>query len=387
MSVTFKQYDKKWAKHKYPLNNKKGSTMSSSGCAPTSCASIIVNKYPNITPVQVADYSSSIGGATAGGATYHWAIPKIFKHYGMECIEVTKMSSVFSYMQKDCWAILLFRGGSKGGITWTKGGHYISATAIKISNGRHVLYMRDSGQRNHVGWYTYETQMKGLIKKAWIIKPIKKATPSPTTTPTPTAMPTNTAPTPVSVKTPNQKAIEGAVAYAKQIANNNTYGYKRYDSTDHMCPICHPKTKVKGFNCIGLVAACFAHGAGDKKILANCKANNGSALGNNATLTKVTLDSWRKKNGNSWIMITNGGKKNGADISTSKLKAGDVLIGYNSKGKYQHTMLYIGGGQIVDAVSSGGKSSQISIHNYSTRAKSLRITRAFRYTGVGKYGN
>lgn len=365
MSYTFLQYDKRWATHLYPLKNKKKSNMKTSGCYPTSFADIEYNHNPNITPAMVADYCSSIGGATQGGATYHTTPPKVGKHYGWVCIEISTMSEFLKRMKKgDCWGTLLFDKGSRNGVKWTSGGHYITTTAIR---GADELYMRDSGLRKHIGWYSYSKFMKGLIKKAWLYYDAKEM---------PTELPT---------ETPNEKAIDAAIAFGKSIANSNIYGYKKYDSTDHACPICHTKTKVKGFNCIGFVASCFAHGAGDAKMLANCKANNGSALGNNATLTSVTVESWRKKCGKDWKMITNGGAKNGKDIPTSSLKKGDILIGYDSKGKYKHTMLYIGSGKLLDAVSSGSKANQIAERSYSTRCKAMCITRAFRYTGKGKF--
>lgn len=369
MSKTFLQYSGSWAKKLYPSGNKKKSTYTTSGCGPCSTGAIVYNINNSTTPLTTGNYSSSIGGATQGGATYHSTINKIFAHFGMIPKEVGTMSAFFSEMKKgDAWGVLLFRAG-KGptGIKFTSGGHYMSATAYKYENGRHYVYLRDSGKRGHTGWYHYG-QFKGLIKKAWVIR--KKSEPKKEPTPE---------------KTPNQKAIEAAVAYAKSLAANNTYGYKHYDKTDHMCPICHPKTKVKGFNCIGLVAACFAHGAGDRTILNNCNKNNGSALGNNATLTEVTEASWRKKNGASWTMISSGSAKNSKSLDVSKLKAGDVLIGYDTKGKYKHTMIYIGDGKLVDAKSSGAKADQIGIRNYSSRATNMRISRAFRYTGGGKF--
>ena len=64
-------------------------------------------------------------------------------------------------------AVLLFRGGSRGGVTWTLGGHYLASTGYKTDNGLHFLYMRDPGGRRNDGWFCYETKMKGLIAAAW----------------------------------------------------------------------------------------------------------------------------------------------------------------------------------------------------------------------------
>ena len=389
-SIHFKQYDSRWASKRYPTWGT--GTMKYCGCGPTTAAIVISSVDKNITPYKCAQELSKMkNGVTKGGATYLWALKKLLENHGFVVEKHTNMSKFFAAMKRtdretygicDVW-------GTKNGVTWVSGGksngHYVPFTSIK---GSVSVWIKDPGLRKHTGWYDYNRYLSGHIKledgfyamTVYHPSTVKK-------TPIPTPVPPKEEPKPPQVveKTPNQKAIEAAVDYAKSLATNNTYGYKHYDKTDHMCPICHPKTKVKGFNCIGLVAACFAHGAGDKTLLANCNKNNGSALGNNATLTEVTEASWRKKNGSNWTMISSGSAKNSKSLDVSKLKTGDVLIGYDTKGKYKHTMIYIGGGKIVDAKSSGAKADQIGIRNYSSRATNMRISRAFRYTGGGKF--
>lgn len=171
MSFTFFQFDKRWASHLYPLKNKKKSTMKTSGCCPTSMADIIYNLEKNILPPKVADYSSSIGGATQGGASYHSTPMKLANHYGLKGREIGTMSEFLKLMKTGkYWGLLLFKAGSRGGVKWTSGGHYIACTDFK---GTDSLYMRDSGARKHIGWYSYNKHMKGLIKKAWVFEPAK----------------------------------------------------------------------------------------------------------------------------------------------------------------------------------------------------------------------
>lgn len=74
---------------------------------------------------------------------------------------------MFERMSKGYMAVMLFLGGSRGGVTWTLGGHFLAATSYKYENGKHYLYMRDPGGRDHDGWYCYETTMKGLVYKVW----------------------------------------------------------------------------------------------------------------------------------------------------------------------------------------------------------------------------
>ena len=77
--------------------------------------------------------------------------------------EQSTMNDAFKVMAKGHMAVILFRGGTRGGITWTTGGHFLAATGYKVENGKHYLYMRDPGGRDHDGWYCYETTMRGLI--------------------------------------------------------------------------------------------------------------------------------------------------------------------------------------------------------------------------------
>ena len=95
-----------------------------------------------------------------------------------------------------------------------------------------------------------------------------------------------------------------AVAWAKKIAKNGGYTYKHWKNSDKktkQCPICHKLTgKYKGWNCIGFVTAAYYHGGGMKNLTCSC-----SGLGTDGFFTKVTLASWKKRNGNDWTMITN----------------------------------------------------------------------------------
>ena len=100
------------------------------------------------------------------------------------------------------------------------------------------------------------------------------------------------------------KKAEAAVAWAKKIAKDGGYTYKHWKNNDKktkQCPICHKlKGKYKGWNCIGFVTAAYYHGAGMKNLTCSC-----SGLGTDGFFTKVTLASWKKRNGNDWTIVTN----------------------------------------------------------------------------------
>lgn len=169
-----------------------------------------------------------------------------------------------------------------------------------------------------------------------------------------------------------------AVAWAKKIAKNGGYTYKKFDvhnKKTKQCPICHKlKGKYKGWNCIGFVSAAFYHGAGLKTVECAC-----NGIGTDGWFNKVTLASWEKRNGKGWKMVTNGGKKGGADIPASKLVAGDALICYDAKGKFHHIALYTGNSKYIDCTNTS--KNHIAERPYSRICKKYHVTRAFRYIG------
>ncbi len=174
---------------------------------------------------------------------------------------------------------------------------------------------------------------------------------------------------------PKKTTAEKIVAWAKKIAKDGTYHYKKWNSKDkatQICPICNKqKEPYHGWNCIGFVSAADYHGGGLKNIECSCKG-----LGDDAFFTKVTLDSWKKRNGDNWKMISNGGSKGGASIKADRLKAGDNVICYDGNGKFKHIVVYIGDGKYID--STGSAKPNIAIREYSALTKKYHCTRAFR---------
>lgn len=162
---TYKQYDSRWGSKNYNGS----STMSMAGCGPTACATVISNHKPKVTPIQTMKYMQEHGYAIRNNGTAWDGIPACMKWGGLlQVKELPTMPDLWTYMQKKhACGVLLFRAGSKGGITWTTAGHFVAFTAMKVKNGKHYLWTRDPGGRDHDGWYCYETQMQGLIVKVW----------------------------------------------------------------------------------------------------------------------------------------------------------------------------------------------------------------------------
>lgn len=165
---TFRQADSRWGSHKYPSG---GYTMANSGCGCTAVADIVSTnpKYSKYTPDTIRPYMIKEGFATRGHGTTWNGIRKTLEHYGFVVANPDTMTELFKLLEKGVYkyGVLLFGKGSRGGITWTAGGHYVAYSNYKVVNGKHYLYTHDPGGRHHDGWYCYETQMKGLVKNVW----------------------------------------------------------------------------------------------------------------------------------------------------------------------------------------------------------------------------
>ena len=167
---SFKQYDSRWGKKNYNGS----STMAVAGCGPTSVANLVHAVDSKITPIDTMKYMQKHGYAVRNNGTAWDGIPACMKHFGLTDVRNINvdhsMDEVWRYLAKGYCADFLFRKGSRGGICWTTSGHFVSVIGYKVKNGKHYLLTMDSGGRDHDGWYCYETQMRGLIRKVWIGK-------------------------------------------------------------------------------------------------------------------------------------------------------------------------------------------------------------------------
>lgn len=161
---------------------------------------------------------------------------------------------------------------------------------------------------------------------------------------------------------------------AKKIANSGKYKYvyfsEKYGSE---CAICHPHNgKNKGWQCIGYVTHCWHSVIKGVK----CRCDSLTDQIYNELLT-VSLDEAKKIVQNRLgiediKIIRNGGKA----IPFSKLKKGDWVVYYTSKG-YKHTALWLGNGKIADCTSGRTPNIKYGVKSY----KGMTIKLAIRYTG------
>jgi hypothetical protein len=185
----FRQYDSRWGSLPYPT---KKYPFSGYACGCCACTHLIIEKekYKNYTPKSIRPYMIKQGFVTYGRGTTWNGITETLKHYGY-AVKRPNISASMSEAWKELnngnrAGVLLFKAGSRGGVTWTTGGHYVAFLDYKVKNNKHYFYTKDSGGRKNDGWHCYETTMKGLLPQIWIVelpKEEKKTTTSkPTTT-------------------------------------------------------------------------------------------------------------------------------------------------------------------------------------------------------------
>lgn len=169
----FRQYDSRWGGLAYPT---KASSLADNGCGCCSCTHLVIEKdeYRNYTPKNLRKYMVGQGFAVSGNGTTWSGITKTLEHYGFDVVKPnisTSMDEAWKELNKGNRAgILLFSAGTRGGVTWTSGGHYVAFTAYKVVNGKHWFYTKDSGARHNDGWHCYEDHMKYLLPQMWIVK-------------------------------------------------------------------------------------------------------------------------------------------------------------------------------------------------------------------------
>lgn len=166
--------------------------MSGAGCGCVACTHVAMeqDRYKNWTPENLRSWMISKGFAIAGQGTKWEGITETLKHIGhskVVRIYSDPMSVAFKELNKgNRIGVILFNSRkAPNGVRWTSCGHYVAFTDYKIKDGKHLFYCKDSGGRDHDGWYSYERSMKGCIAKLWIVERIGaqvKKTPAVTAT-------------------------------------------------------------------------------------------------------------------------------------------------------------------------------------------------------------
>lgn len=185
----YKQADSRWGSKPYPT---KASSFAGNGCGCCACTHLVIeqDKYKNYTPENLRPWMVKQGFAAPNQGTSWNGIKLTLEHYGYKVVHIginDPMSKAWTELNKgNRIGVILFLGGSgPDGTVWTAGGHYVAFTDYKIKNNKHYFYTKDSGGRNHDGWYTYENSMRGLVYQMWIVEKINTPAPKPAPTPAP----------------------------------------------------------------------------------------------------------------------------------------------------------------------------------------------------------
>ena len=162
----FKQFDPRWGKKPYPYV----STVASAGCGLCSVTHCVIeqDKYMDADPRKFYKFMKNY--AVRGHGTEWIGIDEGLKHFGLKNVKrFSDMDLFFNELDKGNRVGVLLFGTNKApdGRIFTTVGHYIAFVGYKKKDGRHWLYLKDSGGRNNDGWLCYETSIRGCLKMLW----------------------------------------------------------------------------------------------------------------------------------------------------------------------------------------------------------------------------
>lgn len=181
----------------------------------------------------------------------------------------------------------------------------------------------------------------------------------------------------------NAGAIQAAIDWAIDIANDDSFAYGKKPTTNRIgCYFCgtNQRNKPKGYEktyvCMTFVTAAYAHGAQDPEVLSVCRRGKMCLSLTDSNFSRFSC--WKKV----------GLCKN---LSVSDLQPGDVLVWYDDENSCGgHMSMYIGDGDICDASGGGWDADSISVKhgaarsylNYRGNDQSSQ-NYVMRYTGKG----
>lgn len=172
----WKQTNSRWSGKPYPVSS---SSFGGNGCGCCACVHIAMEqeKYKDWTPESLRPWMIKQGFAIKGKGTTWNGITETLKHIGHKTVVRVwsdPMSAAWKELDKgNRIGIILFNSNvAPNGTRWSASGHYVAFTDYRIKDGLHQFYCKDSGGRNHDGWYSYERSMRGCVAKLWIVEKI-----------------------------------------------------------------------------------------------------------------------------------------------------------------------------------------------------------------------
>lgn len=175
----YKQYDSRWGSLPYPTSN---SPVSSDGCGlcAVTNAAIEMDKYWDKDPKYFYPFMKQYA-VTGHGTEWDGIYDGLVYFMGnSKWLDVSaSMEPLWNELSKGnrVGVILFGSNTAPDGTLWTSSGHYVAFTDYSYEDGKHWLYMKDSGGRDHDGWFTYEDSMRGCIPKHVWTSEVSKAAP------------------------------------------------------------------------------------------------------------------------------------------------------------------------------------------------------------------
>ena len=174
-NIIFKQTSSKYAKLAYPTKN---SSFGGNGCGCCACVHVAIEQPSkrDWTPATLRSWMVKRGFAEAGHGTTWSGIKATLEHIGHKRVVWIQRDDPMSKAWKELdkgdriGVLLVDNSRTPDGTYWTASGHYVAFTAYKVKGGKHWFYIKDSGDRNHSGWFCYEKSIKGALPQMWIVE-------------------------------------------------------------------------------------------------------------------------------------------------------------------------------------------------------------------------
>lgn len=151
------QSDLRWGSHPYA-----GENMAVAGCGPTSVADVV-----EVEPPTVADYITSIGGASDGQGTYWGAIAPACNHFGKTAQQLNSndLYGTYGSTVEQNWLAQMKTGKYYGILLMGPGyfcnvGHFIAIAEVRENNDAYAYDVAWSARSGWHDWSTYQGNVK-----------------------------------------------------------------------------------------------------------------------------------------------------------------------------------------------------------------------------------
>lgn len=172
----YKQLDSRWSSKPYPTY---ASSFGGNGCGCCACVHVAMEQESKAdwNPETLRPWMVNQGYAYVNQGTTWNGITETLKYIGHKNVVRIwddPMSEAWKELDKGnrIGVLLVDNSRTPDGTYWTSSGHYVAFTDYRKDSNGHWFFIKDSGGRNHDGWYCYEKSIKGALPKLWIVERI-----------------------------------------------------------------------------------------------------------------------------------------------------------------------------------------------------------------------